>query len=262
MIHLFSGLLSQRRGGQPCARSGPRARAVALMVLGASTLFAAQARAGFTAIEPSHNPGESQADILSNAYGGTFSAQSDGVSYSNGTVTATRIDDSQDQTWSQGIVSARTLALFAVSPSVTFGYVPGTSGGTFTPLFTAAGHGAGATGSTSTAVTPSGRYRFAIQAGGQTYTSKDADNTGTLTDRAVAYKVTGVGAANTNTYVVAFEDSKTAPFDFDNAFEVTAKSAVGAGAGGAAVPLPLAGWAGLSGLLGVGLLRRRFKKAR
>ena len=59
--------------------------------------------------------------------------------------------------------------------------------------------------------------------------------------------------------LLAFEDAATPPFDYDNVYEVTTRANVGSGPAG--VPLPLAGWAGLSGLIGVGLLRR-FRKVR
>src|SRR5437764_13283135 len=122
----------------------PSTKALALAsaaVLGVSALRASQAQAGFSSIQPSHNPGElNLPDVLRQAFGGTFQVASNGMDYTNGTVTATRVDDSADQVWNKSIVSARAVYdPDASSGALKFGYLPGATGGTFTPLFTESG---------------------------------------------------------------------------------------------------------------------------
>src|SRR5829696_2712749 len=72
---------------------------------------AAPARAGFSSISTPPTREQDQAQILSHAYGGTFTPS--GNNFTNGTITAVRVDDSADQTWSDGGTwNVRTLAAF------------------------------------------------------------------------------------------------------------------------------------------------------
>src|SRR5690242_20480201 len=97
--------------------------------LTALLLGAAQAQAGFSSIATSHNPGEMNVpDVLGQAYGGKFTVAANGVDFTNGSLTATRIDDSADTVFAQPIVSARAVYggdSFA-GPS-SFGYLAGAS---------------------------------------------------------------------------------------------------------------------------------------
>jgi hypothetical protein len=89
-----------------------------LTIAGATLIGANVASAGFTTINPSLNPAEpTHADILGTLYGGTFSA--DGVNFTNGTITVTRVDDGLDKLWtgdSPTVVSTNT----SLTPTVTF----------------------------------------------------------------------------------------------------------------------------------------------
>ena len=78
----------------------------------AATFFgAAQAHAGFSTINTVANGEPSLGQILGHEYGGTFAAN--GVNFSNGSVTATRINDNNDQIWNTHFVSANVVAKFA-----------------------------------------------------------------------------------------------------------------------------------------------------
>src|SRR5579884_1065604 len=84
---------------------------------------AAQVRAGFSPIQPSNNPGELNIpQVLGLAYGGTFTPAANGVDFTNGTVTATRVDDNADRVFNQPIVSSKAVYdPDASTGSLTFG---------------------------------------------------------------------------------------------------------------------------------------------
>src|SRR3954470_10647817 len=91
----------------------PRRRVAALALIGATFIGGADvARGGFTSVNSHPPPHEAnQEQILEHVYGGNFKA--DGLNFSNGTVTATRIDDADDTTWTKQVASVRPLANFA-----------------------------------------------------------------------------------------------------------------------------------------------------
>src|SRR6185369_17022449 len=96
------------------ARFVPQRRWIAALALVGATCTggAGVARAGLTHVNSHPPPREAnQQQILEHAYGGNF--QADGLNFSNGTVTATRIDDADDMTWTQQVGGVRPLANFA-----------------------------------------------------------------------------------------------------------------------------------------------------
>lgn len=94
----------------------------------ASLLLAASASANTTDIQPpSGEP--THAEILGDIYGSAFTT--DGLSLTNGNVTATRIDDDQDQQWAAGRYNFEALGSYA-DYSQSFGII---QDGTLTPVF-------------------------------------------------------------------------------------------------------------------------------
>lgn len=88
-------------------------------ILTTTTLIAGSAFAGFTKIDGPITDQPSQAQILSQIYGGAFSGNGD--TYSNGAVTARRIEDTgsadTDQVWKPGEYTIRSLAKFTSEES-------------------------------------------------------------------------------------------------------------------------------------------------
>ncbi len=228
----------------------------AAAMLGMISLGVCQADAGFSSIRKSKTASEAnQEQILEHVYGGDF--VKNGNDYSNGTVTATREDDSTDQVWNTDITSARALAAFARKRQ-SFGIDSGASGDTFQKLFDVTGRDFAATGSST--VTGEGSS-FRVARGGQNgskpvYTSLNADNSDGR-DHVVSYKLSGGGT--NGKFVLFFEDLAGNRSDFDyNDLVVEASTA---GSSAVLIPLPAAAWSGLTGLLGLGVMAG-FKKAR
>src|SRR3954470_13365263 len=90
-----------------------RRQIAALALLGTAFIGGAGvARGGFTHVNSHPPPREANPEqILEHAYGGDFKA--DGLNFSHGAVTATRIDDADDATWTQQVATVRPLANFA-----------------------------------------------------------------------------------------------------------------------------------------------------
>src|SRR4051812_9121174 len=124
-------------------RSGCKKMLGVVAAFGLSVLGAAQAHAGFTTVNAPW-PGEaSQADILSHAYGGTFTAN--GLNYTNGTVTATRMDDSANAKFNFSVASIVTIGKFSGwSQGLGYGNVDSP-----TQLFDVTGNGFTAAGNVS-----------------------------------------------------------------------------------------------------------------
>jgi hypothetical protein len=234
-------------------RSGCKILA-AVAALGLSVLSASKAQAGYTSINAPF-PGEaSQAQILSNSFGGTFT--SSGLNLTNGSVTAKRINDSTDQTFHGGITSATTLGTFAqYSQGLAY-----SSGGSTKQLFTVSGKGFSATGSTGAVDLPAS-YSFVRTGGtkgikGTNESSKNSANADGK-DHLITYLLSGKGVTGP-TYVLFWEDKtkqQHSDFDFnDLAVEVKSTSPI-------IVPLPAAAWSGLVTLAGAALVTG-YRKAR
>lgn len=129
------------------------------------------ANAAFTTITPSGEP--TQADILGDLYGGTFVAN--GLDFSNGSITATRIDDDIDK--SLPVTGTPTaLAHYGSLPDV--------------------------------ASVVDGKY--ALTRPGRTFTTDPADNIDGV-DHVVTYLLSGAASG----YVLFFEDLPAGKADFD-----------------------------------------------
>jgi hypothetical protein len=198
---------------------GRGSRALAIK-LGAGLLslgISSRAFAGFTTIQPNPASEDSQPQVLDHIYGGAFTLE-DGVDYSNGTLTAVRVSDTApqsgglsyddpgpnvtDQLWQATHFQATAEAAFAEVSTTPFGYIPGASGGSFTPLFNVTGSGYAVTGSGS--FTPSSQFRIAAQNPFGLLSSLPSDNTDGK-DHIVTYEVDGLNDS-ARTWLVFFDD--------------------------------------------------------
>ena len=231
-----------------------------LAFAGAATLAAADARAGFTPVKAPPDAELSHRAILDYTYGGTF-APAGGVKFTNGTITATRLEDfgaaadalDLDQCFAGDIVSARAIGRWA-GYQQKLGFVAGEHGaGSFRELLTVAGDGVNVTGSASAARTGGAGFRFARGGGGELMTSLAADNRGGA-DQMVSYRLDGFGPADTITYLLCFEDlgpGTNSDWDYnDLVVEVTTTDP-------AIAPLPPAVWSALTVLLTGGFWNAR-----
>lgn len=176
------------------------------------------ARAGVTEVKPPA-PGEaSHEQLLEGIYGGDFVGLGDDLGnglwsvYSNGVVTATRIDDfglpehlnlltgqpgeADDDTWTDGTTIATVIARFASFPQ-TFGYDAGDG---FRPLFDIAGHGFSVSGSATTTFATGSVWRWAranewLKGMLNAHYSDPAWNSDGL-DHMVTYRVARIGHEN------------------------------------------------------------------
>jgi hypothetical protein len=208
----------------------PGVRSMVMSAALAGIAFASTAFAGFTTINSGSTP--TQPQILDHVYGGTFTLE-DGVDYSNGTLTAVRVSDTTpqtgglgydnpgpnvaDQLWQASSVTATAEDSNAEYASSPFGYVLGTSGGTFVPLFNITGSGYAVSGTGS--FTPgSGSFRFeATNKFGPLSSSPSDNNDGK--DHMVTYEINGLGGAD-KTWLLFFNDygdtGTDANFNFQN----------------------------------------------
>ena len=230
------GQNSKSRAHRSPVQAVRNAVASAVVCLG----LAGSAQAGYTAIQSPLAGNNSQVTILDHVYGGTFVLSGDGVSYSNGAVTATRVNDTTpltgtttdspgvngtDSLWATGQVTATVKESNAEDPSTPFGYIEGSSaGGTFIPLFSVSGTGFSATG-TATFTPSSNPYQFVAQdpvtLNSDKYISTLAAENGDGEDHAITYEITGLGSSTNKTWLLAFNDygDGKAPdeyFDFQN----------------------------------------------
>jgi hypothetical protein len=216
-----------------------------------SIFGAATAHAGFTAINPTPYAAEQNIDqVLSHVYGGSFLAS--GNDYSNGVLTAQRVDDSTDQGFTGIVLSIKALARFAGFDQ-TFGYV---KDGVFHAAMTTSGTGYGITGSLTGPLDLSdGVYSAARTGGGTTVAADDSFNSDGL-DHMVSYELIGLNP-QVRTFVLFFEDlmGPSADRDFnDLAVEVTT-----ANSQPIAVPLPGSIGMGLATLAGAFAFRKRIR---
>jgi len=230
-------------------------------VVGASAVFSSQAQAGFTEIQSQRGRrgDANHREIIEHVYGGNFSR--DGVNFSNGDVTATRLDDfgaaRTDEIWNTEVVSARAVASFA-KKNQTFGFLGGASGGEFNKLFDLSGKRFNVSGSAENVSVVDGAIRFArserrLAQALSTLSSENRDNM----DHVITYQINGAGESPT--YLMFWEDlwGRRADWDFNDLVVQVQTSGGGiddAGGDPVMVPVPPAVWTGLSGLLGLGAL--------
>lgn len=181
-------------------------------------LAAPSAWAAFTTVRApdpfNETPEDNHERILENVYGGNFTKN--GVDYTNGSVTAARIDDSMDnnnilglvdgdpgeasdRVWHDGFTDAFAKVRFA-RDSQSFGYFEGTSGGSFQKLFDVSGQGYAVSGGTMLADLKGKTFRWGRDRGrGGTHSSRPDENPDDL-DHMVSYKINGL--QNTRGYTV------------------------------------------------------------
>ena len=236
-----------------------------LAFAGFAAVATADARAGFTHVKAPPDAELSHAAILSYAYGGSFAAG--GKGFTNGSITATRLDDvadalggtASDQCWDGDLVSARAIGRWA-GYEQKLGVVDGESGdGTFHELLTAVGDGVNVTGAAKARKMGGKGYRFARGGGGERMTSLAADNLGGV-DQMVSYRIDGLGGTEgVDTYLLCFEDlgpGTNSDWDYnDLVVEVTTAEPT-------VVPLPPAVWSALTVLLTGGIWNARARARR
>jgi hypothetical protein len=190
-----------------------------MVFAGATMGLVAAAEAGFTTV--SKNAGEATHEqLFEHIYGGDFVA--DGLNFTNGVITAIRVQDylpgpdgvmdmtngaadsAADQIWMNGKFTATAEARYANFEQA-FGYVLGSSGGSFTKLFDVSGSGFNVSGSTTMAIDLLGEtFRWARGGDNGIFTSKDGDNKDDL-DHMVTYKIEGLNDG-TVTWLLFWED--------------------------------------------------------
>ena len=228
--------------------SGCKKMLAAVAAVSLGVLASSNARAGFTTVNAPWKGEDSQAQILSHAYGGNF--QANGLDFTNGTVTAVRQDDTTNASFHFDISSIKTISTFSGwSQGLAYGDVNNP-----TQLFNVTGKGYNAVGETGFIDMPSSFSLVRTGKGGNW--SSDATQNADGADHLVSYLITGTKAKGP-TYVMFWEDGTKGHGDFDFndlAVQISAGSAV-------TVPLPAGVWSGLATLAG-GLAVTGYRKAR
>lgn len=202
---------------------------------------ASNTRAAFTEIQAPFGGEDSHAEIFSNLYGGTFSA--DGVNFTNGSITAERIDDDDDHFFSSDLPIRGTAKVTFADFDQEFGIFDD-DGGPFQSVFNVNGYGYDVTGSAVIDVDD----EFAVGRDGPrgTFASSEPSFNPSGVDRVVSYRLLGLDGPGP-VWAWFFEDQGADVADFDFQDLVVE---------GRVVPTPAAAAAGLVMLSGA-LLRRR-----
>jgi hypothetical protein len=253
----------------------------ALFVTATVSVWAGTASANLTTVHAPAAGEQSQAQILSHVYGGMFGpAGFSEASYTNGPVTATRVDDAlagggpgdnlhlvfgapggstTDQLWVDGIASVRAEARFA-GYSQRFGYDDdddGVGDVDYVNLFNVTGSQYAVLGSASHQFSMGVSWNWARSAqgpgqGGTFYSQESRNNN---EDHMVTYRITGLTDPGEAVWMLFWEDLR-GPYgcgsdrDFnDLAVEIRASP----------VPLPGADILAMIGFAGVSVLRYRRK---
>ena len=220
----------------------------ALMMAGVLAAVTAPGLAASTALTGPAGAKVSHQDILNSLYGGGFSAS--GLNFSNGSITATRIDDNADQVFSFESFSATAKGRFA-SWDQQFGVVGGD--GQFQKLFQVDGRGTDVTGTASN-VQISGDFLFARNGTGGLVTSDPLLNRHGE-DGMVTYLLDGLDGISGTALLLFFEDIRG--FGPARDFNDLIVEVIGQpGGSSVAIPSPAAAGAGLL-LLGALAFRRR-----
>jgi hypothetical protein len=250
----------------------------ALFVTAMVSVWAGTARANLTTVHAPPSGEATQYQILSHVYGGTFlAAVNNAPSYTNGSITATRVDDflagggagtdlhlvfppaagNTDQQWVDGIAIASAEAKFAAY-SQKFGY---DDSGVYVNLFDVTGSQYAVSGSNSHQFSLGVPWNWARSGQGGTFYSQESRNTDGL-DHMVTYQITGVTGLDPGeaVWMLFWEDltgsfnSGTSDRDFnDLAIELRATPVA------TVVPLPGADVLAMIGFAGVSVLRYRRK---
>ena len=246
----------------------------ALFVTATVSVWAGTASANLTTVHAPAAGEQSQAQILSHVYGGTFGGG--GFSepwYTNGTITATRVNDfflaggvpvpgtdlhlvdvpapgNTDQQWVDGIASVRAEARFAAY-SQQFGYSDALHP-VYDNLFNVTGSQYAVSGSASHQFSMGVPWNWARSGQGGNFYSQESRNN--HEDHMVTYQITGLTGLDPGeaVWMLFWEDlpSSCSDRDFnDLAVEVRAS----------AVPLPGADILAMIGFAGLSVLRYRRK---
>ncbi len=212
--------------------------------LALAALGAGQATAATTPVsDPIFNEAN-HIEILEAVYGGTWTQN--GNDFSGNGLTATRIDDDNDQTFDIGLTnfSARAVAKYAALQQ-TFGVY---ENGSFVELFQATGNGTNVSGSINHY--PGGVVEFGRGGGGLEFSSDASKNI--AGDHMVTYSIEGLGGTDP-VWLLFWEDTLLPSADRDYQDLVVEVSA-------SVIPLPPAALTGIATLLGagaMGYIRRR-----
>lgn len=154
-------------------------------------------------------------EIFSHVYGSPFVPS--GLNYTNGSITAVRVDDAVDQIWQDFWESANVKAIFAANDQK-FGYKLGDSGGSFVELINATGEDYAVTGSANLTSVSAQTLRWVRAGDGFAFSSKPTENTDGK-DHMVTYQIQGLTDGK-KTFFLFFEDlatgEPTADFDYQD----------------------------------------------
>lgn len=232
------------------------AGAVALGMIVVHTQAASTEAASTVIAAPA--PGEaSHAEIFGQLYGGTFA--SEGTSLSNGSITASRVDDANDELVSAGTYDVQAVAGFAQF-NHTFGYKSGESGGSYEGVLSVSSNGYGVSSQVHR-VQVDESFRWVRDGPGPAVSSRAADNADGQ-DHFVTYTV-----ADQDERLLFIEDWIGRDTDWDFQDLVVRVTPVGddnqTGEGGSHVaPTPTAVASGVALMIGATLLGRRRPRRR
>ena len=158
--------------------------------LGAVALLAvSNVHAGITLVAPTPHATEASTEqILSHQYGGSFSALGNG--FTNGSITATRIDDLNDVAWKGDLMTLNAVASFSRSQQ-SVGLLLGKSGGDYEHLFSV--NQFGYLPAAATTVDTSGEFfRFVLDNSGTNLRSSSLNTENAFGDQLVTYRIDGL----------------------------------------------------------------------
>jgi hypothetical protein len=205
-----------------------------------------QAHAGLTQVRTTpHATEQGIAQILGQQYGGSFAISGNG--FTNGLVTATRIDDNIDGLWTGGLVNFTPVASFSRSEqSLGLKLLGGSNGQN---LFTI--NQFGYLDPTTTTIDLGGDvWKLTLDNSTTNLRSASMSNPGG--DQLVTYRINGLGDKG-NTFLMFWEDTPANEGDADYNDLVVQAQFLGAGGPAAAVPLPPAALIGMVTLGGAGM---------
>ena len=236
---------------------------------------AATVPATFTTVRSAASGESSITQILGKFYAGTFTQVGSTRNYSNGTFTATRVDDGalgtlglndtsvdgkSDQIWSAPAGEQVSFTVYSTFSAAAqrFGYMDGASGGSFHQLGTIFGSRFSALGGGTLSdlnLVAGSQFRWARSTNGTTVqTSRNADNNNV--DKMVTYRITGDDKPH---FVLFFEDGTDGDYN-DLAVEVNVGSRVLPP--GYSVPVPAMALPAVFSLGGLALAASRRRVAR